>query len=271
MGYTFSNNDWDYADTTPMETEGRIYYESDKWHDVILSDDTKQINKVTSFDLYKDTTTDNVIGHYNVTEAKTIEFIRLFDIKDRTLVMWFEVEMANGTKGYTYRKKHDYENDSIYTLEPFHLMTESGPVVISGSESYQKKKMIPSAYVISNRYFILDYGDVSSYDLVEYDGSRSKYEFSDRHSFSPKAKFIVNNKGSYTDPIIEILANEDSGLNQTTEINLGHVNIGLFEWINDKEVNFKIIIPSPNFVVEYDARVYLDNDTWVFESDYQTP
>ncbi len=276
IGYTFSDNDWDYADTSPMETQGRIYYESDKWNYTILSDDAKQTSPLTGFDLYEDTTADNKIGHYDVSKAKVIDFIRLFDIQDRILVMWFEVEMENGIKGYTYRARHDYEYDYIYTLEPFHLMTENGPVVINESTVYHKKKFIPSAFVVSNHYYISDYDTISNYEsipyeVINYDGSRSKQEFSDGFRLSPNGKFIVNNKGSYSVPIIEILANEDSGLNQTTEINLGHVNIGSFEWINDKEVNFKITIPSPNFAVQYDARIYMSNGAWIFESDYQTP
>ena len=268
-GYTFSDNDWDFADATTMETEGRIYYESDEWHYVITSDDTKHKSPITSFDLYEDMKANNIIGHYDVAEAEVIEFNRVFDIQNRTLVMWFEVEMKDGITGYTFRPRHEYEYEYIYVLEPFYLMTDDGPVTIDESKIYHRKKYMPSSFAASNRYILSDFDYGSTYTVIDYDGVKSEIALSLNYMLSPTGQLIVNNKGSNTQPVIEIISNDETGLKQVFEMELGQVSVGLFDWKNDAEVHFTITEYSTNFSIEHDGRIYLENDIWIFESDYQ--
>lgn len=268
-GYTFSDNDWDFADATTMETKGRIYYESDEWHYAITSDDIKHKSPITSFELYEDMKANNKVGHYDVSEAEIIEFNRVFDIQNRTLVMWFEVEMKDGTKGYTFRPRHEYEYEYVYALEPFYLMIDAGPVTIDESKIYHKKKFMPSSFSKSNRYVLSDFDYGSTYTVINYDGSKSEIVLSINYKFSPEDQFIINNKGSNSHPVIEIISNDDAGLDQVFEIELGQVSIGLFEWQNDSEVHFTITEHSTSFSIVHDARIYLENDIWILESDYQ--
>jgi len=177
--------------------------------------------------------------------------------------------MKDGITGYTFRPRHEYEYEYIYVLEPFYLMTDDGPVTIDESKIYHRKKYMPSSFAASNRYILSDFDYGSTYTVIDYDGVKSEIALSLNYMLSPTGQLIINNKGSNIQPVIEIISNDETGLKQVFEMELGQVSVGLFDWKNDAEVHFTITEYSTNFSIEHDGRIYLENDIWIFESDYQ--
>lgn len=108
-----SDNEWVYASEDKKRIDMTLIENLEGWQ--LISHENKDMYG----DAYKEVLNvyeemnekSSILGYYEVEDISNVRFLRTYDIINDKLVMWFEITLANETKGYSYRTRRKYEND----------------------------------------------------------------------------------------------------------------------------------------------------------------
>ena len=265
---TLSEDPWSCAEIFIIEEEAKLVGDGKDITLEFIESNYLVIDKESMIVYEEMDCSSNVISELHSNEADKIDFMNTFDIIDHELVLWFEVQLKDGTIGYAYRPKRDSENDHIRSIFDLEFMLENG-------HSYNLKNEYCSSW---NHYFIRDEFVLLGYYMYTYcfegadnfsisfrDGTLSALPMDSDYilSESKRTMIEINNVPSNDSCYIKLFQIGESNLLEVFVYEEEFAFIDRIREVSDAEIEFYV-----NYRDEEHLRtIKLYKDSWILLDD----
>jgi len=268
-GYGISENDWNFAPEDLLQETIQLQRMDNTWYRQVVSSDYDYSNPSSLMTVYKiQDETSSVIGIYDVHNVQSVSFVRLYDIIDHQLVLWFKVTLKDGTIGYTYRSRLPHELGYLLNSEYYYMKMADGSIMIKKASSnfWYVKTHMRDELAKFNMYLTSESYEGTT--LEAYDRStktKVKLPFNNTVVLSPDKTKLLGTLGYYAEPESSIMilefANDD--FQELYRLDLNQIYVYNFEWLTDNSLSF--ILGDKDD--KYDAVLELINDEWILTTE----
>lgn len=269
IGY-ISNDSWYFLDNQIREMKIRFNYANEQWGvDFIDGNGIKKENEFITF--YSDLNEMSLkLDGFQVSDCESIKFTNIYDIIDDEYALWFEVELKDGRKGYTYRPFRSNESNHILTTRQFSLLRSDGSLETFGGEL----SILLWYYFLEDVFLKQGYYTVSTYYEGISTGHIPKditkeiaYEADTSYYSIPNKSLILKHTSSYDGDYLKlsIVDLESESLESIYEVEYENAYISCIE-VKDET---KILLTIDDYENAYESLLQYKNGKWELITDYK--
>lgn len=268
-GYYESKDHWQYAPENRKVDTLELTPMTDKWLCITMNSDMLYVGVTEEMTVYE-TLNENsdLLGVYNPEDVIETLYLATYDIIEDQTVMWFEVTLLDGSKGYTYRTWRDSESRSVLRNKKITFMLDNGEQIIL--EPLDKFFYIPlnisdalSSLGLYTTYVWFDERLMTVYDSK--DGHEVDVPFNSQIELSPDKTKVLATTWHYGEPIttLRIYSIENKVLDEIYIHAFVDTDAYEFKWVDNQTISFV----EGNSTGRYEKVITYKDDIWQLPTD----
>ncbi len=243
-GYYESKDHWQYAPENRKIDTLELTPMTDKWLCITMNSDMLYVGVTEEMTVYE-TLNENsdLLGVYNPEDVLETLYLATYDIIDDQTVMWFEVTLLDGLKGYTYRTWRDSESRSVLRNKDITFILDNGEKKII--KPLEKFWYVPlnisdtlSSLGLYTTYVWFDERVITVYDSK--DGQEVDVPFNSQIELSPDKTKVLATTWHYGEPVttIRLYNIKNKELEEIYIHEFIEFNAYEFKWIDNQSISF---------------------------------
>lgn len=265
---TLSADPWSCADIFIIEEEAKIVGDGNDITLEFIESNYLVIDQELMIVYEEMDCSSSVISETYSNQAEKINFLNTFDIIDDELILWFEIQLKDGSTGYAYRSKRDSENDHIRSIFDLDFMLENGQSYNLKNEycSSWNQYFIRDEFVVMGQYMYTHWFDGSDNFSISFrDGTISTLPIDSDYKLSKSKRLMIekNNVPSNDSCYIKLFQIGESDLVEIFIFEEEFAFIDRIKEVSDTEIEFYV-----NYRDEESLKtIKLYNDGWILLDD----
>ena len=243
-GYYESKDHWQYAPENRKIDTLELTPMTDKWLCITMNSDMLYVGVTEEMTVYETLNENsNLLGVYNPEDVLETLYLATYDIIDDQTVMWFEVTLLDGLKGYTYRTWRDSESRSVLRNKDITFILDNGEKKII--KPLEKFWYVPlnisdtlSSLGLYTTYVWFDERVITVYDSK--DGQEVDVPFNSQIELSPDKTKVLATTWHYGEPVttIRLYNIKNKELEEIYIHEFIEFNAYEFKWIDNQSISF---------------------------------